>query len=111
VPSLLVFVIMSFVSPDIGKKEALVIETEHASLGLTQNPSLDLVEKESTSQLDPAASFLEKHRDLDVSDLDINKLRHKIDFRVRRPENHERSELMSPLDNTSDVCLLHSCFS
>jgi hypothetical protein len=102
---------MSFVTPDTGKKEALVVETEHASLGLTQNPSLDLVENESTSQLDPAASFLEKHRDLDVSDLDINKLRHKIDFRVRLPKNHERSKLTSPSDNTSHVCLLYSCFS
>jgi hypothetical protein len=76
---------MSFVTPDAGKKEALVVETEHASLGLRQNPSLDLVEKEGTGQLDPAALFLEKHRDLDVTDLDVTKLRHKIDFRVRRP--------------------------
>lgn len=74
---------MSFVAPEANKKESLVIETEHASMGLKQNPSLDLVEKDNSGQLDPAALFLEKHRDLNVSDIDVSKLRHKIDFRVR----------------------------
>lgn len=73
---------MSFITLEAGRKEALVIETELAALGLKQNPSLEVVENELTGQLDPAAAFLEKHRDLNVSDLDINKLRHKIDFRA-----------------------------
>jgi hypothetical protein len=82
---------MAFVTPGAEKKEALVVETEHASLGLNQNPSLDLVEKESTGQLDSAALFLEQHRDLDVSDIDVTKLRHKIDFKVRVAQ-HETVE-------------------
>lgn len=102
---------MSFENPEANKKASLVIETEVTSTGLEENPSLDLVDKYATGQLDPAALFLEKHRDLDVSDIDINKLRHKIDFRVRPVSRNPKSRLTLSLDRTIDVCLLHSCLS
>jgi hypothetical protein len=55
------------------KKRSEVVEEENSS------PSLHRVE---TDKLDGAAKFLEDHRDLDVSHIDVTKLRHKIDFRV-----------------------------
>jgi hypothetical protein len=62
---------MSFVD---GKKNAVVVEEENRAT-LQRLPS---------DRLDGAAKFLEIHRDLDVSHIDVKKLRHKIDWRVSR---------------------------
>jgi hypothetical protein len=55
------------------KKGSVILEEENST------SSLDRVE---SNKLDGAAKFLEDNRDLDVSHIDITKLRHKIDFRV-----------------------------
>jgi hypothetical protein len=56
------------------KKAAVVTEEENSSA------SVDRIIK--ANNLDGAAKFLEDNRDLDVSHINITKLRHKIDFRV-----------------------------
>jgi hypothetical protein len=62
---------MSFVNEKKGS--AVVLEEES-----TSSP----IRRVSTDKLDNAAKFLEDNKDLDVSHIDVTKLRHKIDFRI-----------------------------
>jgi hypothetical protein len=48
----------------------------------TENVSNTTLEEEQPPDLDQAARFLEIHKDLDTSHIDISKLRHKIDRNV-----------------------------
>jgi hypothetical protein len=60
--------------PELDKKEGVILETENV-LDTT-------LEEEEQADLDEAARFLELHKDLDTSHIDISKLRHKIDRNV-----------------------------
>jgi hypothetical protein len=55
------------------KKAGVVVEEENVSLSSSDEPKRDL---------DAAAKFLQDHKDIDSSNIDINKVRHKIDRNV-----------------------------
>lgn len=75
---------MSFRRSDIGKNEVVATGLDRAIPSPEENSSSVENEKITTPrQLDAAGLFLEQHRDLNVDDIDLAKLRHKIDRRVR----------------------------
>jgi len=64
---------------DDEKKAGAVTEAENVSTS-SDNDSLQRL---ATSQLDVAGQFLADHKDLDTSDVDISKIRHRVDRTVR----------------------------
>jgi hypothetical protein len=58
-------------TPDQEKKGGSIVQEETVS-----------IEEQKPRGLDEAAAFLETHKDLDTSHIDISKLRHKVDRNV-----------------------------
>jgi hypothetical protein len=54
------------------KKAGVVVEEENISISSA----------EQKREIDGAGQFLQEHKDIDISGVDINKLRHKIDLHV-----------------------------
>jgi hypothetical protein len=83
------------------KKGAVVVEEENATP----------LSRVATDRLDGAGKFLEMHRDLDVSHIDVTKLRHKVDWRVSRASTksyRKPAMLILLLDCPFDVRMLHN---
>jgi hypothetical protein len=64
--------------------EKLVTTVNKSDTSITREETIDIEEQQPTDEihLDAAAKFLSQHKELETSHIDLDKLRHKVDYNV-----------------------------